>query len=694
MNTPTFRRFAVALTTAAALGALALAAPTRAAAQSAPVAPTAMDWRFDMGRTYTYNWQADITTEAARRDARGVTRRATTTTVKAQIDVTALSLMDDGRTMHQLQLRNVTIQNPDAPSDPSVTGATGTTGLAAGMSDIDIDSGMSVTAAGVDASDAVKQPGLLAIAMGRKPCCAVLLPDDVTAQSTAEARNLLRGAMSHFMVSLQPAAAYDAAEADVTGEYTAHYTTRQEDNMLTVARTRGPKDYRPIVSPTANPGAGTPDFTSTTQARFDVARSLLVESVTTETFGTLSGQMPAGRGDATALGAAVTSRITLVETRDTDLATARQPRPVTNDLRGWGDLFAQSYGVPYAEASIVGEPVPGTIERPIPPPTAAGDLAAETKVDGEADGDAGIDSDGEAVVIRDGDAAVNGDNLVAIDLDSESILPATVSEDSAEGNGRESIQAVYTRSGSKWIGGGDIGAGISTKFTADSSLSPVQIESAVQVKVFSTTVNVAKATWESTRSGNTRAFKGTVTVMNSAAGSVNELVTACTNATKTQAMANKPFAIVNVSKTFSIVGVPLTLQANVNGNIKVTHAFTSYRCKLGRESLRGTLTPEAKATAIGSVFVQLWVVRAGATISATVLDSQWAADISEVSGSGPLFKFCTKADLTEKLVNGALSVWYQTKKWNGSWGTVHNWNLWSFSTPTQASTLLGYTCQP
>jgi hypothetical protein len=104
------------------------------------------------------------------------------------------------------------------------------------------------------------------------------------------------------------------------------------------------------------------------------------------------------------------------------------------------------------------------------------------------------------------------------------------------------------------------------------------------------------------------------------------------------------------------------------------------------------VTPTAWVSASGGVTVSIWVARGGASVTADLLKTSVPGK-AEGKLTWSTFQACFNLSLSQQPISGGVDLWYQLRKWNGSWGTRNSWRVWSFGSSTQNYTLFNY-CTP
>lgn len=149
----------------------------------------------------------------------------------------------------------------------------------------------------------------------------------------------------------------------------------------------------------------------------------------------------------------------------------------------------------------------------------------------------------------------------------------------------------------------------------------------------------------------------------------------------------------NLSKSFYPWGIKVTFNIGASGTVDGTYSYKYTACNAPvRLAADVTVTPAARISAVGGATVSIYIARAGAEIRADILKTSLPATATGEINYGTL-RTCQNLSLTMQPISGNLSLWYQLRRWNGSWGSRHSWNVWSFSSSTYTQSLIN-RCLP
>jgi len=149
----------------------------------------------------------------------------------------------------------------------------------------------------------------------------------------------------------------------------------------------------------------------------------------------------------------------------------------------------------------------------------------------------------------------------------------------------------------------------------------------------------------------------------------------------------------NLSKSFYPWGIQVTFNIGASGTVDGSYSYTFTACNAPvRLAASVTVTPSARISAVGGATVSIYIARAGAEIRADILKTSLPATASGEINYGVL-RTCQNLSITMQPISGSLSLWYQLRRWNGSWGSRNSWNVWSFSSNSYTQSLIN-RCLP
>ena len=149
----------------------------------------------------------------------------------------------------------------------------------------------------------------------------------------------------------------------------------------------------------------------------------------------------------------------------------------------------------------------------------------------------------------------------------------------------------------------------------------------------------------------------------------------------------------NLSKSFYPWGIQVTFNIGASGTVDGTYSYMYSACNAPVQLAASvTVTPSARISAVGGATVSIYIARAGAEIRADILKTSLPATASGELRYGAL-RTCQNLSLTMQPISGNLSLWYQLRRWNGSWGSRSSWNVWSFASSSYTQQLIN-RCLP
>lgn len=163
--------------------------------------------------------------------------------------------------------------------------------------------------------------------------------------------------------------------------------------------------------------------------------------------------------------------------------------------------------------------------------------------------------------------------------------------------------------------------------------------------------------------------------------------------TKSGSLGSFTMQFFNLSKSFYPWGIQVTFNIGASGTVDGTYSYTYTACNAPVQLAASvTVTPGARISAVGGATISIYVARAGAEIRADILKTTLPATASGEIRYGAL-RTCQNLSLTMQPISGNLSLWYQLRRWTGSWGSRNSWNVWSFSSSSYTQSLIN-RCLP
>ncbi len=250
----------------------------------------------------------------------------------------------------------------------------------------------------------------------------------------------------------------------------------------------------------------------------------------------------------------------------------------------------------------------------------------------------------------------------------------------------------YNYTWTKLLGNNNLGAEFPGGITVASPPAAIGLSAnayqAANAWIFAHSLPIAKGELRSFRQGDYQVF-GAYLSLGGYVISRFEQQFQC-SASRTGNIFNGTLQVLDVTYSVPIFAV-LTLNINVkaSGSFSLDWNFSVDFCGITQTTLNAGITPKAWVTAAASAYLQLVFVRGGATLNATLLQTQLPAQASLKLNAlpTPSLQFCINIQASTQPLSGYLDVWADLFSWEG-WKRVGSQRLWSFSTPSATYPLL------
>ena len=160
---------------------------------------------------------------------------------------------------------------------------------------------------------------------------------------------------------------------------------------------------------------------------------------------------------------------------------------------------------------------------------------------------------------------------------------------------------------------------------------------------------------------------------------------------------NQSVQFFNYSQRIPIYGpLSVTIQARASGHIRLTYNYGHDLRNVAQPTMSGTITPRVWATATASASVSIEVLRGGATLSATLLNTSIPTSATlSYSQANNRFTFCLNVRAISQPLSAQLAIWADRRSvsvsWRGiriSWSRIVTRNLWTYTAPTRTYDLV------
>ncbi len=178
-----------------------------------------------------------------------------------------------------------------------------------------------------------------------------------------------------------------------------------------------------------------------------------------------------------------------------------------------------------------------------------------------------------------------------------------------------------------------------------------------------------------------RKFSAKAYVLGNVVGSIEHILPC--NQTRSGTLINQNFTIFNVSYSFYPYGIQVTVGISAGGNVNITYNYGMNACNAPVQvDGFATITPGGSILASGSASVSLYVVKAGVTLEAKILNTTIPTTLRGIAKTvSPYLSINFLCTLNMQPISGRLYFWAKVRRWGlfGGWRTVLSVNIWSFS---------------
>ncbi|RIK34589.1 MAG: hypothetical protein DCC55_32855 [Chloroflexi bacterium] len=202
--------------------------------------------------------------------------------------------------------------------------------------------------------------------------------------------------------------------------------------------------------------------------------------------------------------------------------------------------------------------------------------------------------------------------------------------------------------------------------------------------IYGRSLSLAKGELRSFRRGDNQVFGAYLSLAGNLIRRQYELEFPCA-VSRTGNLFNGSLQFLNVTYSVPVFAV-ITLNVNVraSGSFALDWNYGADFCGITQVTLNAGITPKAWVTANASAYLDLVVVRGGATLTATLLKTDVPAKVSVVlngASSPPSLQFCIDIKVITQPLSGYLDVWADVRVWL-YWQRIGSARIWNFSTPS------------
>lgn len=289
-------------------------ADTLGLSQVAGVTSTPRQLRYQVGKTYVYEWKLNIETRTISRDAQGDhDRGGDTSVIYALADVSILEQTADGSFNGEVILRQPFVCSNDGIKESK-------------NEDPALQQALQVPLRFQQRADGV--------------ITSISLPATVESDETVQqATNFQKGILNALQVTLRADTnQYSAEERGGQGTYVANYTLEEQSGGMLISKGFDKASFKELI--TAGDQAKALDFSTTTKAFLDANQGILTSIDSSEKMTSASDQVPTTGTDESFVGVTIWStatssnKLSFKEVKDTPVSAAAQPDVVysTGDM--------------------------------------------------------------------------------------------------------------------------------------------------------------------------------------------------------------------------------------------------------------------------------------------------------------------------------------------------------------------------
>ncbi|MFN8443731.1 MAG: hypothetical protein U0175_23335 [Caldilineaceae bacterium] len=214
--------------------------------------------------------------------------------------------------------------------------------------------------------------------------------------------------------------------------------------------------------------------------------------------------------------------------------------------------------------------------------------------------------------------------------------------------------------------------------------------------IFQHSLSIAKGELRSFRRGNNQVFGAYLSIANNLIRRQFELEFPCA-VSQSGNLYSGSVQFLDVTFSMPVFAV-ITLNINfkATGNFTLDWSYGADFCGITKITLNAGITPKTWATASASAYLDIVVARGGATLSATLLQTEIPASASVVmdgGGATPSLSFCIDIKVKTQPLSGYLDVWADIRiprlgipPWE--WKRIGSARVWTFSSPSASYPLL------
>lgn len=140
----------------------------------------------------------------------------------------------------------------------------------------------------------------------------------------------------------------------------------------------------------------------------------------------------------------------------------------------------------------------------------------------------------------------------------------------------------------------------------------------------------------------------------------------------------------SLTKTFMVGPIPIQLGLSASGSISIPWKIVATACDVPiSASANVSITPTVWASASATAAVTIFIARGGVGINADFLKTSLEAKASATYHITNGFHGNLGLNISVQPLAVRIFLWYQWRKWNGSWKSRNEWTIWNWSAATQ-----------
>ncbi len=140
----------------------------------------------------------------------------------------------------------------------------------------------------------------------------------------------------------------------------------------------------------------------------------------------------------------------------------------------------------------------------------------------------------------------------------------------------------------------------------------------------------------------------------------------------------------SLTKTFMVGPIPIQLGLSASGSISIPWKIVATACDVPiSASANVSITPTVWASASATAAVTIFIARGGVGVNADFLKTSLEAKASATYHITNGFHGNLGLNITVQPLAVRIFLWYQLRKWNGSWKSRNEWTIWNWSAGTQ-----------